>query len=624
MVHRLEQIHYLIGKIRKGKRISQQILGRGICSAQQISKIEKGEVVPDFFLTEILLQRLGMSPDKFEIVLSLEEYEEIEARDDIIDDLRQGRLEAAEKRLETFCGDAGRNQPIRQMNRFRLLGALALERGEYEAAEKNLEEAVHLTMGQVEQIVPEGRLLAGIELETLILYAQALWMRKKALQAGELLEKILSYVKKWITDSEERARFQSKIAVVLGSIYKEAEECAASEALCEEALELLRDNDLVQCMPSLLRLLAEVYEETGQWEKAGKMTRWKETLEQIYAHFGLDVSAVDKLYFNACVSQYYLIGEIIREERKARGLSQEELIEGIYQEPATLSRVENGQMPDSRKLRMLLGRLGVSRQRYAGSVAAVDYHVLEMNAEIEKLLCRHEEEKTAWAAEQMKQCVDMSIPENRQRVEGVEMAWRLRTGKMELEEAYSKADELLRLTYKEGTERVPFRNELRLINAMCICQWRKGLREETIAVQKKILKRFEKSRVQSKYHFLSVGLILDNITHCMTCTGDCIEEAVEWSEKSAMQQLLNGKINTIHYVLSNLVGIEENRVEKRADGPVDFTSAKVDILYDGVRKKCLQYVEWAIHITDMFKQFSLKRLFVKFEIDNLGVDMEKD
>ncbi|MDE5591279.1 MAG: helix-turn-helix domain-containing protein, partial [Acetatifactor sp.] len=120
MVHRLEQIHYLIGKIRKGKHISQQVLGRGICSIQQISKIEKGDVSPDFFLTEILLQRLGMSPDKFEIVLSLEEYEEIETRDDIIDDLRQGRPEAAEKRLETFCEDAGRNQPIRQMNRFRL------------------------------------------------------------------------------------------------------------------------------------------------------------------------------------------------------------------------------------------------------------------------------------------------------------------------------------------------------------------------------------------------------------------------------------------------------------------------------------------------------------------------
>lgn len=572
MVHRLEQIHYMIGKIRKDKHISQQVLGKGICSIQQISKIEKGEVSPDFFLTEILLQRLGMSPDKFEIVLSLEEYEEIEARDDIIDDLRQGRLEGAEKRLETFCGNAGKNQSIRKMNRFRLLGALALERGDYEAAEKNLEEAVRLTMGQVEQIVLEERLLAGIELETLILYAQALRMRGRASQAGELLEKVLSYVKKWITDSEERARFQSKIAVVLGSIYKEAGESAACETLCGEALELLRDNDLVQCMPSLLELLAEVYEQTGRQEKAGRMNRWKETLEQLYAHFGLKASVIDKLYFSACVSQYYLIGEIIREERKARGLSQEEMIEGIYQEPATLSRVENGQMPDSRKLRQLLDRLGVSRQRYAGAVTAVDYHVLELNMEIEKLLCRHEEEKAAWAAEQMKGYMDMSFPENRQRVEGVEIREQLRAGKLEPEKTCSRADELLQLTYREGTERVPFWNELRLINIMCICRWRMGQREEAISGYKRILGYFEKSRIRSKYHILSVGLILDNLILYMFYSGN-IEEAEEWSGKRAIQQLLNGKINTIYYVLSNLVGIEEEKAEREAGGPVDFTSS---------------------------------------------------
>ena len=129
MFQRLEEIHLLIGAIRKDKHISQAALGKGICSAQQISKIEKGETLPDFFLTEVLIQRLGKSLDKFEIVLSLEEYEEIEMRDDIADDLRWGRLEKAEERLEKFCRDAGADQPIRRMNRFRLLGVLALEGG---------------------------------------------------------------------------------------------------------------------------------------------------------------------------------------------------------------------------------------------------------------------------------------------------------------------------------------------------------------------------------------------------------------------------------------------------------------------------------------------------------------
>lgn len=224
MVHRLEQIHYLIGRVRKERHISQQVLGKGICSVQQVSKIEKGDVSPDFFLTEIFLQRLGISPDKFEIVLSLEEYAEIEARDDIIDALRLGRLAEAESLLETFCRDADENQPIRRMNRFKFLGVLALEQGEYDAAVKNLEEAVRLTVGQTEGMILQDRLLAAVELETLILYAQALRMCGRTSRAEELLGKISDYVREWITDSGERGRFLSKIAVVLGGIYRDAGE----------------------------------------------------------------------------------------------------------------------------------------------------------------------------------------------------------------------------------------------------------------------------------------------------------------------------------------------------------------------------------------------------------------
>lgn len=623
MVHRLEQIHYLIGSVRKERHISQQVLGRGICSVQQVSKIENGDMSPDFFLTEIFLQRLGISPDKFEIVLSLEEYEEIEARDDIIDDLRLGRLAEAERLLERFCRDAGEDQPIRRMNRFKFLGVLALERGEYDAAERNLEEAVRLTVGQTDRIILKDRLLAAIELETLILYAQALRMCGKVSRAEELLEKISGYVREWITDSGERGRFLSKIAVVLGGIYREAEEYGACAELCEEALELLRDNDQAQCMLSLLGLLEEAYERTGRREKAEKMARWRETIDQLYTYFGLDASAVDKLYFSVCVSQYYLIGEIIREERRALGLSQEELIEGIYQEPATLSRVENGQRPDRRKLVQIMERLGMSGCRYVGAVATDDYCVLEMNAEIEKLLSRREMEKAAQSIERMRGHVDISIPENRQRLEGLELACQLQAGRPEPEETYRRAEELLRLTYREETGRVPFRKELNLINAMCVSLWRMGRRQEAISEYKRVWERFEQSRVRAKYHFPSERLMLDNMSLYLCHSGN-MGEAEEWSVRSAVQQLLNGRLNKIHYALSNLVGIEEDKAELAAGGPVDFTSPEADSLYGGAREKCLRYMGWAVDITDIFKQKLMRARFMEFGKRNLGADFKED
>lgn len=329
---------------------------------------------------------------------------------------------------------------------------------------------------------------------------------------------------------------------------------------------------------------------------------------------------IDKLYFNSCTGQYYLIGEMIREERRAKGMSQEELMEGIYQEPATLSRVENGQKPDRKKLRQLMDKLDMSGWRYAGAVATEDYRVLEMNAEIERLLCRHEEEKAVWMAEQMKKQVDLSVPENRQQVEGLELESQFRRGELKPEEAYRKAEELLRLTYDKKAERVPFRRELHLMNSMCMYLQRMGRREEAISEYQKILGYYEKSRVRARYHFLSVELILDNMSLYMAHAGH-MQETEKWSERIVMQGLHNGKINTFHYGLNNLISVAEYRAEKMAGGLIDFTSEETDILYEGVRKKCLQYAKWAIHITDIFKQYLMKTRFINFVKENLGMDI---
>ncbi len=142
MFYGVEEVNQLIGKIRIEKQISQSALGEGICSGQQISKIESGKASPNFFLAEILMQRLGRTLDKFEIVLSLDEYEEIEARDDLIDELRQGRLAEAEERLKRLCGGAAADYPIRRMIQLKFWGILELEKGQYRNAEKYLEEAV--------------------------------------------------------------------------------------------------------------------------------------------------------------------------------------------------------------------------------------------------------------------------------------------------------------------------------------------------------------------------------------------------------------------------------------------------------------------------------------------------
>lgn len=219
--------------------------------------------------------------------------------------------------------------------------------------------------------------------------------------------------------------------------------------------------------------------------------------------------------------------------------------------------------------------------------------------------------------------MDISIPENRQHVEGRELAYRLRTGGLGPEEAYGRAEELLRLTYREGTGRTPFRKELNLINTMCISLWRMGRRQEAIAEYKRVWERFEQSRVRTGHHLPSVDLILDNLSLYLFHSGS-IGEAEEWSVRNAGQQLLNGRISKIHYALSNLVGAEEDRAERQAGGAVDFKSPEADFLYGGAREKCLRYMGWAVDITDIFRQKLMRARLVEFGKRNLGADFKED
>lgn len=79
----------------------------------------------------------------------------------------------------------------------------------------------------------------------------------------------------------------------------------------------------------------------------------------------------------------YFIGEVLKKRRLALGLTQAEVCEGIFNEPSTLSRIENGwQSPSYRKLTVLLQRLGLPGDRYYALVDKNELEILELQSQI--------------------------------------------------------------------------------------------------------------------------------------------------------------------------------------------------------------------------------------------------
>lgn len=101
------QIHgigELILRTREERGISQKELACGLCEQQKLSSIEMGNDLPDTFLLEAFMSRMGKSADKLEYIISEEEYKFYVLRDSIEEALAQEQYREVEQKLAEYEG----------------------------------------------------------------------------------------------------------------------------------------------------------------------------------------------------------------------------------------------------------------------------------------------------------------------------------------------------------------------------------------------------------------------------------------------------------------------------------------------------------------------------------------
>ena len=74
----------ILYSLREEKKVRQEKLCRGICMGSTLCKYERGESIPDRLVLNILLQRMGQSPDKLITALSSTEYEYLQWRKEVL------------------------------------------------------------------------------------------------------------------------------------------------------------------------------------------------------------------------------------------------------------------------------------------------------------------------------------------------------------------------------------------------------------------------------------------------------------------------------------------------------------------------------------------------------------
>jgi len=506
----------IIRELREERKMTRKKLCRGLCTPQFLAFIENDTCETDQYLFNILLQRLGKCPDKLELILSEEEYRRMRVRDMIEELCWKKKKDKALYLLEKYSHGLARESNVQRMYEYRVRAFISRRiDGDVERAEEYIRHAVEITMPGITLENMQEYMISNTELENLLALSLCRMERGKKEQAEKLLKSCRDYINKNVTDEEEHAKVYAKCGWLLSKIYIGQGRIARAYDCCEEAIEGLRKFGNLYFMIPLLEQLNECSITMGVEEKKNQWKIYLEILRELYEKYGKPWYCHDSLFHNPHNTAYHLDSEFIRQERKAQDMTQEELIEGVYQSAEPLSRVENGRArPTRSKLEGLFENLGIERGRLCGTIAVKDFKVLELQAEIDILIGQWRYEEAEKLLSELSKALNAGWKINRIMLEYYREMLQFYTEKSSLEETLDKLKELLRQSYwvkKEEYGRVPLQSELLILNQMGILLVWMNRIEEAIWIWRQIIGIVHNSKMNVFYRHNIISLPYANL-----------------------------------------------------------------------------------------------------------------
>ncbi len=558
---KIHGIGALLLSIREEQGVSQKELALGLCTQRELSKIEADEKYLDTFLLDALMSRLGKSTDKLEYTVSEEEYEYLVQRAEIEEALEQGQFEVARERLEEYeevlkKGDVLHWQYIAMMKAF-----LALqEREDEEEYRKQLENSMEYTMPFWRKDNILSYKMAWLELGLYLLWVRKVKEKPEMLR---ITENILEYVDKQWDDEEEKVKIYPFAAVAYCKGLLEQEEYQKAEAISRKAIKLLTKNNAISNLLELLKIRIEALErlkengvEVGGLERLKKQ---KMALEMVEAEYGYKEG--DLSIFTRIKREIYLDREIIQRNRKAKGMTQEELSDGICAQE-TLARIEQGRKAHNRNFVRLAERLSWTKKKLTNEIGAWDYSVLEKKHEIDWLMSRYQYKK---AKEKLQEFPCPDTVEGRQFYLYKLTAAEMEVGEKSPEEALKLYEEALALTLQVESidkirEYVLTRQEVVILNGIAMVCEKINKLEETLTIYKNILENYSASKILDIFKSRGMLLVLGNYASYLEMAGK-IEESMEICLKNMKLELKCRRVGEVASILCDIAYIYERKKE---------------------------------------------------------------
>lgn len=571
----MENLGKIILQIREKRGISQRQLGRGLADDVEMSRLESGAKEADCFLLEALLQRLGKTADKFELIISDQEYRIILLRTLIMEGFRQEEYESVNLLLKEYGEQSEGGKPLHRQfcqGMEALMGYM--EDGDRRAALRDMETAVEITcpLWREENIV-EG-LLCAQEIQMLLLMLALLAgmrrdgrMDRVSAEDTDLAERklweLMRYLEEGYTDGEERSRIYPQCTWVLAKLFCARSDFGMAWETAEKGVKCLAENGMLTVMDGLLEVQAHCREKTGKREEEAYKDQVRRAISFLYqiSEEQMPENDIRSLLLTSENRELVIDRELLREMRLSQGMTQEGLSEGICA-PETLLRIEGGKRKPNRKnLYKMYRKMGLEREKYYGYIQTDDFTLYEKVREVMRLLFEGNDERAEITFNEIVGKLDMEILLNKQFIETLQLMFATRKCKIDWTVAAEEASNILRYTmrdYRGIVYRTPFRLESVILNFIAMCFRHSGRAADAVGLWKQMLDKFHISKVIPQHHASPEMLIYMNYPGMLEISGD-LEKSERESLKGIELTLKCQRLSMASVILANLACVYEKR-----------------------------------------------------------------
>ena len=547
MKKKCNQIGKLIGYERMRAGIIEDDLCKGLCSRSFLGRVEAGERDCEKILADALLQRAGVSADKFVYMINPEEQDWLLLRENLILAVESGDMKVAAPLMVRYRRKTEKRSRLHRQ--LLLLLQVILEwknGGNKEEMQQKLKEAWRITvpdatMDEIRNPKAANPYLTLTELVLVMMRYRIMEEQGKTVQAAVGHEKLLRHMEQF-TDEEDRVKLYPQIAYRLAGIRLKEDMVQPALEVAQKAIELLK----VRGRLFYLRQLLEIVCEYGEMEPAEKaeLEEIITSLKWLYTQYGVnDEPWIWNIPFG--MAEVELAGNLIKSRRKVLGLSQEKLSEDICSS-VSLSRIECGKVAPKREcFAKLMERVGMTGSRFENVVQMEQPELMELAVRISVLLSHSKGEEAEPLIQELEKRVKNPDKFTKQYLLNVKAVALYCQKKISTEQYISMQEEALYLTLPNvSLEKLKMwnfsRQEVNIINTVSSASAKAGKEYEIESLLQMVRVQYEDKDFTLEHYVAGYELTMRNLGSVLGNLGK-YEEAIIMADKGIKLGLCAGR-----------------------------------------------------------------------------------